>query len=204
MNPGPARILTCPHCGGKKEVFTLLSGNTFDLILWSDNKRETSMLPSVSFVQQCLHCGGYYMMSRQKDKKYGKECSFELGNLNYRQHVEAWSQLSQLPDLTDDERQSCLLHQVWAYNDMFTRHDGCEKPGEEDVAHINMVVDELVKYNDLQCVFKAELLREVGRYDEAVQMLDNETDSDEFLQSIIAKIRERIAARDSRPFVLNR
>ena len=54
MNLGPARILTCPHCGAKKEVLSLLSGNTFGQQVWSDNKTIAPMLPRVSFVQKYL------------------------------------------------------------------------------------------------------------------------------------------------------
>ena len=36
MNYGPSRILTCPYCERKKEVLSLLSGNTSGGIVWSD------------------------------------------------------------------------------------------------------------------------------------------------------------------------
>lgn len=65
MFPANARILTCPHCQGKKEVMQLLSGNTFGAELWSDSKEDAPMLPQVSYVQKCPHCGKYFLMSSQ-------------------------------------------------------------------------------------------------------------------------------------------
>ena len=47
----------CPFCGTKKELMTLVSGNTFGAVYWSDNKRIAPMLPTVSPVQKCSNCG---------------------------------------------------------------------------------------------------------------------------------------------------
>lgn len=52
MIPGFARILCCPHCGTKKKVMTLASGNTFEARFWSDNKQDAPMLPHISFIQR--------------------------------------------------------------------------------------------------------------------------------------------------------
>ena len=50
MMPGPAQILTCPYCGEKKKIMSLLSGNTFGAKLWSDNKKISPMLPEISLI----------------------------------------------------------------------------------------------------------------------------------------------------------
>ena len=93
MNPGPARILTCPYCGAHKEVLSLLSGNTFGQEVWSDNKSIAPMLPRVSFVQKCPSCDGYYLMSRQNPKD-GRDISFDTGELSYIELKDAWHSLN--------------------------------------------------------------------------------------------------------------
>ncbi len=202
MIPGPARILTCPHCDGKKEVLSLKSGNTFGAITWSDNKTEAHMLPRISFVQQCPHCGEYYLLSRQDGDEYSSNYSFNLGELDFVGHVKAWEQLSQLPDLTESERMNCRFLQVWAYNDEFTRKPNSNAPSESDVKFFMNAVDDLINSNKVQSLIKAELLRETGRFDEAATMLDSETVDQEFLKQIIEEIRTHITARDTRPFVI--
>lgn len=44
MIPGSPQILTCPYCGKKKEIMSLVSGNTCGAVYWSDNKRIAPML----------------------------------------------------------------------------------------------------------------------------------------------------------------
>ena len=57
MLPANAAILCCPHCGGHKNVLQLMSGNTFGSTRWSDAKQQAPMLPMVSYIQRCPHCG---------------------------------------------------------------------------------------------------------------------------------------------------
>ena len=72
MMPGNPQILTCPFCGKEKEIMSLVSGNTFGSELWSDNKQIAPMLPEISYVQKCPHCGKYFIKGRQA-VKYAKD-----------------------------------------------------------------------------------------------------------------------------------
>lgn len=81
MIPGNSQILTCPFCGGEKEILSLISGNTFGAELWSDNKRIARMMPEISFVQKCPHCGKYFMKSRQEVRYAEDSHSFDTGML---------------------------------------------------------------------------------------------------------------------------
>lgn len=65
MQPGKPQILTCPYCGKEKEIMSLMSGNTCGSMLWSDNKQIAPMMPEISYVQKCPHCGKYYIRNRQ-------------------------------------------------------------------------------------------------------------------------------------------
>ena len=48
MNPANSLVVKCPHCGGKKELLQLISGNTLGAEQWSDAKQIAPMLPRVS------------------------------------------------------------------------------------------------------------------------------------------------------------
>ena len=93
MIPGPANVLSCPFCGGTKEVMSLVSGNTFGGTVWSDTRREYPMLPEVSPIQQCPHCNRYYFVEQAKHEYDNKKESFELGKLAYSQLKEARLQM---------------------------------------------------------------------------------------------------------------
>ena len=126
MNPGPPRILTCPHCGKKKEVLTLASGNTFDQELWSDNKKDLPSLPSPSLVQRCPHCEEYFLLSRQTKEEYGNGFSTNEGKLPFYLLKEAFEKLALSLEFTDEERQEILFNLIWAYND---RYNSTEESG---------------------------------------------------------------------------
>ena len=200
MNPGPAQILTCPHCGAKKEVLSLLSGNTFGQQVWSDNKSIAPMLPKVSFVQKCPSCNGYYLMSRQKPKT-GSNYSFEQGELSYFELKEAWRSLQESVSLTDDEKLSILIMQVWAFNDEYSRTEVKPIPSEEQ-SYIISIIDTLLAQNEMDDLIKAEFLRESGRFEESVALLNNYITDDEFLKKIIGKLRDEILASSTRPFLI--
>lgn len=201
MNPGPAQILTCPHCGAKKEVLSLLSGNTFGQQVWSDNKSIAPMLPKVSFVQKCPSCGGFYLMSRQTPE-YGDDYSFELGELSYFETKEAWNSLKETLDLSEGERLTILFMLVWAYNDEFTRESA--KPiiqEEQDFFH--GIIDLLLESQQLDILLNAELLREAGRFEESRNLLNGYTPDDEFRKKLTEKLIERIQALDTQPFLIS-
>ena len=201
MNPGTAQILTCPHCGAKKEVLSLLSGNNIDQQVWSDNKTIAPMLPRVSFVQKCPSCGGFYLMSRQTPE-YGDDYSFELGELSYFETKEAWNSLKETLDLSEGERLTMLFMLVWAYNDEFTRESA--KPiiqEEQDFFH--GIIDLLLESQQLDILLNAELLREAGRFEESRNLLNGYTPDDEFRKKLTEKLIERIQALDTQPFLIS-
>ena len=200
MNPGNAQILTCPHCGAKKEVLSLLSGNTFGQQVWSDNKTIAPMLPRVSFVQKCPSCGGFYLMSRQKPK-YGTDYSFELGELSYFETKEAWKSLKETHDLSEDERITILFMLVWAYNDEFTREKA--KPIiQEEQDFFQNIIETLLESTQFDILLKAEFLREAGSFEEYRNLLNGYTPDDDFRKKLTAKLIERIHSSDTRPFLI--
>jgi len=200
MNPGYAQILTCPHCGTKKEVLSLISGNTFGQTLWSDNKTITPMLPKVSFVQKCPHCGKYYLLSRQ-ETEYGKTYSFELGELNYEETKEAWNMLKGTENLTENEKLEILIMQVWAFNDSYTRKNDSTAPTDEQ-AYIKGIIGLLIKLDNVDDLLKAELLREIGHFEKALELLNNYPAGNDFLEGLKSRFREHALASDSRPFII--
>ncbi|MDE6019360.1 MAG: hypothetical protein K2G85_11190 [Muribaculaceae bacterium] len=209
MIPGPANIIGCPFCGGKKELMSLVSGNTFGGTVWSDTRRHYPMLPEVSPIQKCPHCGKYFFMEqaiRDHSNDVLSECrSFgELGTLNYTELKEAKEQMQHLT-LTKMQRW-IINHQLFmAYNDEFRRTINASacKPSEQEMLVFESTVKELLDGIDTSAdydLFHAELLRETGRFEEAMEILKQHSSSDDVW--VVEAMLRHIDDKDTLPFLL--
>ena len=98
------------------------------------------MLPEISFVQKCPHCGKYYIRTRQAVKYEGNGNdngsinlpSFERGLLTFPEMKEAFAQLTQegFTDFEEEATVHLMLHH--AYNDYYYRNDDQKDTREED------------------------------------------------------------------------
>ena len=187
------------------------------------------MLPRVSFVQKCPSCGGFYLMSRQNPKD-GGGTSFDTGNLSYIELKDAWRSLNygfSTPELhgwsklkkalslsrsigtrplTDEEKLNMLIMQVWAFNDEYTRKAVKPVPPEEK-QYISGVIDMLLDLDSVNDLLKAEFLREMGRFEESMSLinsysLDEDVDEKVF-EKLIEKFKEEILSSNTRPFLIS-
>ena len=209
MIPGPANVLSCPFCGGKKEVMSLASGNTFGATVWSDTRRDYPMLPEVSPIQECPHCHKFYFIEQAR-QEYSKDPDSEmrsfgkLGKLTFRQLTEARKQMDTL-SLTKMQRW-ILNHQIFlAYNDCFRRQPEkvASPPSDEEKELYGKTIEELLEGIDgseYYELFHAELLRETGRFEESTQILLNHTSEDD--QWVVVAMLRHIEKKDAEPFLL--
>ncbi len=207
MLPGPALIVNCPHCNGEKKLLSLLSGNTFNGRQWWDLKKDYPMMPRLSYVQKCPHCGKYFMLAEAQHRE-GDDDSFEKGMLSYQELREAWAQMRD--NLREDLRVSFFLEYLWAFNDAFQREDpALEKfdgkilwtklknspgkevriPTEEEWAELAGIVRELVASFPVENkVIHAEFLREARLFDEALAILEQQQEPNEGPYKILEDI----------------
>lgn len=128
------------------------------------------MLPSPSFIQKCPHCGEYFLLSRQEKEEYAKNgFCLNQGRLSYVDLKEAYSKLSQLPDLTDEENTTMLFYLVWAYNDRYN----CENP----LDRADELPDEDEKYEEIEIFYPPYPFKELQIND------DEYGDNDVFSES---------------------
>lgn len=200
MLPGNPRILVCPFCGKEKEIMSLVSGNTCGAELWSDNKQIAPMLPEISYVQRCPHCGKYYITGRQ-EVKYAKDgYSFEKGLLSYPEMKEAFVQLSEERFLNKKEESNVRMMLHHAYNDFYYRSDDNKEilPEDKNLFRENGIwlIDNLIT----DSVLKAEFYREVGEFEIAHNILESCEVEDDFLRRIVSLIQNKLASNDCRVF----
>jgi len=202
MLPGKAQILTCPHCGTEKQMMSLLSGNTFGSTLWSDNKLDAPMLPTISLVQKCPKCGKFYIRTRQESRN-GEDYSFDTGYLEYPEMKEAFVHLLEEGFLDEEESNiRFLLHHT--FNDYFHRREEKDVPTEEFEffkTNAQWLVDNCIS----DTIMKAEFYREMGDFVKATELIEPvDTEDNEFLSNIKQKIQDKIASEDSNVFMLRK
>lgn len=202
MMPGNPQILICPFCGTEKQIMSLISGNTFGAELWSDNKQIAPMLPEISYVQKCPHCGKYYITGRQEVKYAEDGFSFEKGLLTYPEMKEAFTQLSEEGFLNEKEEINVRMMLHHAYNDYYYRTEEKKVISEEDktLFHENglWLINNLIT----DSVMKAEFYREIGEVDTARSILNSITVEDEFLKRIVTAIKDRLEVNNCQVFKL--
>jgi predicted RNA-binding Zn-ribbon protein involved in translation (DUF1610 family) len=204
MTPGNPQILTCPFCGKEKEIMSLVSGNTCNAELWSDNKQIAPMLPEISFVQKCPHCGKYYILSRQAVRYAPEGFSFEQGLLTYREMQEAFAQLQEegYEEPYEEPNVRMMLHH--AYNDYYHRSQEHPAPSpgdwEQFADNARWLIDNLIT----DTVLKAEFYREIGEFDTAVALLETRNPtSDTFVERIVEAVRDKAVNKDNKVFRLS-
>lgn len=187
MLPDYANVLKCPFCGGEKEVLALMSGNTCGGQSWSDVKTVYPMLPRLSPIQKCPSCGKYYF-AKDAEMRKSESYSFEKGELTYWQLKEAALQFKDKLSEPDKSTLNVLL--LWAYNDNYNREGVDETAApEEERAYINAVLDELIVSEGVDDIVKAEYLRERGRFDDALALLEKYHPAEDFLVNIVERMK---------------
>ena len=187
MLPAKCELLKCPYCGKEKEVLSIASGNTFDAKCWSDTKEFYPNLPSPSLIQKCPSCGKYYFM-KDVESRQGDDYSFDKGDLTYEELKEAALQFE--GNISNDNRRTLLFYLMWAYNDKYNR-EGMDivEPSDEERSYIEAVIKELMEGYELRDLFIAELYRERGMFEEALEILETCSYTEDYLIEIIEKTK---------------
>jgi predicted RNA-binding Zn-ribbon protein involved in translation (DUF1610 family) len=202
MLPDHPYIFTCPHCGGEKKLLRLASGNTFGALYWSDNKMEARMMPSLSFVQRCPHCGKYFIIDGASCRNATEGYCMDTGELTWDEMKEAFRQLSE-EGFTDEEHEAnvriLLLH---TFNDFYHRSNEGKAIDDADARLFRDNALWLAK-NFGHGLLVAEIYREAGMMEEAQKELVSVEPANEFEENIKPMIQEHIDNHDTAVFLLN-
>ena len=185
MIPGPNQIIACPHCGGLAKHRTLRSGNTFGARTWTDGKQIAPMLPCPPAVVKCLHCTKSYWLADAK--QVGTVDSFAKEN----QHTNPdWVAAEFVKEPSEQEYYRALEEGLatnalqernlrvfawWRSNDAFRKayHPLKENQHDFEARRINLnALARLLKEKRAdERLLKAEILRELGEFESAKQLL---------------------------------
>lgn len=220
MNFGHDIVRECYHCQGHFREMTLLSGNTFRAVYFTDGKREAPMLPTVPWLVACPHCNGFVWRDRAEEVGHASryvnpdqspERLYRIGMTteiiaDMRQRPEyrvltadEWLGALESAPL-DRERELYVRRSAWwATNDPVRRSDNLEASvryrSNAHEGNMWALIDLLKGNTPDQRLMVAELYRELGDFDDAAATLFNDRFPEEYadaVQTIHELIEKRI------------
>lgn len=221
MIPGPDIILACPHCNALARHGSLLSGNTFGEQLWTDGKRVAPMCPFPPAYVRCRSCRGFHWLDDARrvgripgpfdenpDAEVPPEwlAAPEVEEPTPAGYLEAIETGAIDPEPELDMR----VRAMWRGNAPFREHApsdaaharAVDAPVDAEARRLNLeaIVDLLADADGDRLLMRAEALRELGRFDEAVAALDRV--EGEGFQKVVSALRRYCEAGDPAPHVL--
>lgn len=202
MIPGPTVIRKCMHCKQHLAEETITSGNTFGATFWTDGKQEAPMLPDQPWLVKCPHCGELVWIDELETIKEIEP--FEADTVSESWYptepsFEEYISFLQGPSLDIEKERYVRLRAWWTGND--PRRENGEKQLLSEIEVQNLwAFSELLDLSDTNNrILKAEIQRELGRFDEALALL-SEIEDERLFQAvnIIKKLAEGKQASVSR------
>jgi len=212
MIPGPDKVIECPKCQGLARVFTLLSGNTFGARRWTDGKMIAPMLPRPPAITKCGDCGHYFWISDANVigelPLWGDEAKRIPSNWKTAERVRELSESEYFEAIrigVAESKEQELHLRIWAWwagNDLL-RSQGQSSVDQtqavpirspEATANLERLLELLDTSNTDQRLMKAEVLRELGKFDDAIRLLEFGFPSE--YTSVVALIRDLAQKKD--------
>ena len=155
------------------------------------------MLPQLSPVQKCPHCGRYFYLNEAL-QEMGENYSSETGWLSFEETVEAYHELC---DGSPQQLQLFTLLVAWSYNDVIRNH---QTPTDEQYQLFKTIVQDHLNRKVLSDnpLLKGELYRETEAYDQCIATLQSFNPEEGFLLNIKNAILLQAQMKNNKVFVL--
>lgn len=174
MLPGPTTIRQCAACTKPFEQETLLSGNTFGATFWTDGKMEAPMLPESHTLIKCPHCQALLWINEQEilgEVDWGDQKTYPQARDYLIPTIEDYLGLLESGNFKPEQERYLRFYAWWAGNQ--PRRKSAKllpltKPEAENLRRLAALADEADEEGRLM---KAEILRELGQFTEALALL---------------------------------
>lgn len=204
MTPGPTLIMKAPGCKQPVKFSTIGSGNTFGATFWTDGKQEAPMLPDEPWLRkspsedvlfwsdECEEIG-------QVDLDFfsGEEGNPEWENLEFAEEPDEADYVAAIRNRianTEEKLRYIRMRLWWSGNDRIRRKELTRLP-QEHIQNLSEFASLLSEEDPNQRLMKAEVLRELSRFDEALRLLEGVFPED--YQHAVQRIRDLAASKES-------
>ena len=208
MLPGPDEIRACPHCSKPFRIHTMLSGNNLGARYWSDGKCDAPMLPEYPAVARCPHCRSVFWV--EDTIVLGKESCFSHHPVD--EPAANWCGARELDHLdgegyqeaivcnSDFERERFLRVRYWhtvndRHRDAISSEDTRALMTPQHQANLDALLALLREEDASERIMKAEVLRELGLYRDALWLLSDVPEGVSWAASQIAAMAQAGVSR---------
>lgn len=200
MTPGKTYIYSCQKCGKLLTRSSLLTGNTFGSVLYSDGKRISPMNPSFPDLTKCKRCNTIFFLSDLE----------EIGKYRFGENIDpAWQDADEAEFLSIADYQRAieteiadelmLREHLWqAFNDRIRNGQEIFQDKNDEL----LWEDNIRKFLSMldinivnERIVLAEIHRNLGEFDECIRIItsieDNSLDwlKDKFIEECRVKNR---------------
>ncbi len=201
MTPSNTLIMKAPGCANSVKFDTIASGNTFGATFWTDGKREAPMLPDdpwlkispsegvMFWADECEEIGreDFSGSSAEHPEWADLDYAVEPGEANYISALK-------MPLANTQEKETYIRMRLWwVGNDKIRRGEASELSSDH-IENLRCLETLLSEDDDNQKVMKVEVLRELGKFDAALRLLDGSFPSG--YERAVCRIRELAASSD--------
>jgi hypothetical protein len=193
-------VRECPHCKAHVVQEDTLSGNTIGAKYYTDGKREAKMLPDHPALVKCPLCRGLFWIDEAKELDVGFDAAKGKEQVMAPSEKEMLNFLAGL-GLPKDQEIYLRMRAWWVANDVW-RWLPNPKPAfsPEQVKNLESLSALFDESEPNQLILKAEIARELGRFDECLLLLSYQFDEDYgFVVGFIKKLAEE-KVRAVKPF----
>ncbi|WP_417909440.1 hypothetical protein [Candidatus Electronema sp. PJ] len=187
MIPGPTEIRECSSCRKHIAQNTLISGNNYGAVFWTDGKTDAPMLPDQPWLVKCPHCGALLWIDEQTQVGEIGGFDSEPNDLD-SETTDAERFADASPALTptledyvgflkagvhDKQKERYVrLRAWWAGNDPRRESSYQSTPLDSfEIENLRVFITLLNETDDGDRLMKAEALRELGEFAAAEKLL---------------------------------
>lgn len=206
MLPGPPIYKQCPHCAKCFMEFSLMSGNTFGAILWSDGKLDAPMLPTTPLLVVCPFCQGLVWCNEVPEIE-DPMASFELFLLTSEAKeydeptIDQYAHFLATHTLDADKARYVCIQLWWMHNDVRRKADQRIPLRADEYTNLEQLIHLFDEKDTEQRLMKAEVLRQLSRFAEADALLKQV--NDRAYADVVARLRTLVHAQDAALVRLN-
>jgi hypothetical protein len=184
-------IRECPHCKAHVVQEETVSGNTIGATYWTDGKREAKMLPNHPWLAKCPACQRLFWVDEAVEVDTGFDAA------KGKQQILAPSKKDLLgflkePALSKDKELYLRMRAWRSANDTWRWNPNATPAFSKDQEqNLNALSKMLEETEPNQRILKAEIAREMGRFEECLLLLSYQLgESYDYVVGFIRKLAE--------------